>query len=76
MPATKRILPRETTETVKFTVADKTKLNSIPFGDGPPRLTTTQKNALPFPTAGMLVFDTTLMKLCVYTTTWETITSA
>lgn len=71
----KRLLPRETKETVKFTSADKAKLNSIPFGDGPPRYTTAQKNALPFPTAGMVIFDTTLMKLCVFTTTWETITS-
>lgn len=42
----------------------------------PPRMTTTQKNAIASPTAGMVVFDSDLMKLCVYTTTWETITSA
>jgi hypothetical protein len=38
-------------------------------------MTTTQKNAIASPTAGLMVFDTTLMKLCVYTTAWETITS-
>ncbi|MEA2066839.1 MAG: hypothetical protein U9O65_07110, partial [Thermotogota bacterium] len=42
----------------------------------PPRMTTTQKNAISSPTAGMVVYDTTLNKLCVYTTAWETITSS
>jgi hypothetical protein len=41
----------------------------------PPRMTTSQKTAIASPTAGLVVFDTTLNKLCVYTTTWETITS-
>lgn len=42
----------------------------------PPRLTTTQKNAIGTPAAGLMVFDTTLSKLCVYSgTAWETITS-
>ena len=36
--------------------------------------TTVQKNALTG-VAGMIVYDTTLNKLCVYTTAWETITS-
>ena len=36
--------------------------------------TTTQKNALTA-SSGMVVYDTTLNKLCVYTTAWETITS-
>jgi len=40
-----------------------------------PRMTTTQKNAISSPVAGLVVFDTTLGKLCVYTTAWETITS-
>ena len=40
-----------------------------------PNYTTTQKNALSVGT-GSVVFDTTLQKLCVYTTTgWQTITS-
>jgi hypothetical protein len=41
----------------------------------PPRMTTTQKNAITTPAAGLVVYDTTLAKLCVYTTAWETITS-
>jgi hypothetical protein len=42
----------------------------------PPRMTSTQKNAISSPAQGLMVFDTTLVKLCVYNgTTWETITS-
>jgi hypothetical protein len=40
-----------------------------------PNMTTAQKNAIASPAAGLMVFDTTLSKLCVYTTAWETITS-
>ena len=41
-----------------------------------PVVTTTQKNALTV-TAGYIVFDSTLGKLCVYTgSAWQTITSA
>jgi len=42
----------------------------------PPRMTTTQKNAIASPAAGLVVYDTTLGKLCVRTASaWETITS-
>jgi hypothetical protein len=42
-----------------------------------PNMTTTQKNAISSPAAGLMVFDTTLSKLCVYTgAAWQTITSA
>ena len=41
----------------------------------PPRMTTAEKNAIASPAAGLVIFDTTLAKLCVYTTAWETITS-
>jgi hypothetical protein len=42
----------------------------------PPRMTTTQKNAIASPAAGLMVYDTNLNKLCVYTGAgWETITS-
>jgi hypothetical protein len=42
----------------------------------PPRMTTTQKNAIATPAAGLMVYDTTLNKLCVRTASaWETITS-
>lgn len=41
-----------------------------------PNMTTTQKNAVTTPAAGLVVFDTTLSKLCVYTgSAWQTITS-
>jgi hypothetical protein len=41
-----------------------------------PNMTTTQKNAIASPAAGLMVFDTTLAKLCVYSgATWQTITS-
>jgi hypothetical protein len=39
-------------------------------------MTTTQKTAVATPAAGLVVFDTTLAKLCVYSgAAWETITS-
>jgi hypothetical protein len=42
-----------------------------------PRMTTTQKNAISSPVAGLVVYDTTLNKLAVYTgAAWETITSS
>ena len=41
----------------------------------PPRMTTAQKNAISTPAAGLVVYDTTLNKLAVFTTAWETITS-
>ena len=42
----------------------------------PPVVTTSQKNALTV-TAGYVVYDSTLGKLCVYTgSAWQTITSA
>ena len=50
-------------------------IESTTKGFLPPRMTTTQKNAIATPAAGLVVYDTTLNKLCVYTTTWETITS-
>jgi hypothetical protein len=41
-----------------------------------PNMTTTQKNAISSPAAGLMVFDTTLSKLCVYSgSAWQTITS-
>ncbi len=42
-----------------------------------PRMTTTQKNAIASPAAGLVIYDTTLGKLCVRTASaWQTITSA
>jgi hypothetical protein len=41
-----------------------------------PNMTTTQKNAITSPAAGLMVFDTTLAKLCVYSgSAWQTVTS-
>jgi hypothetical protein len=52
------------------------QISSTTKGFLPPRMTTTQKNAIGTPAAGLMVFDTTLVKLCVYSgTAWETITS-
>jgi hypothetical protein len=51
-------------------------VNSTTQGFLPPRMTTTQKNAIASPVAGLVVYDTTLNKLCVRTaSSWETITS-
>lgn len=52
------------------------QLSSTTKGFLPPKMTTTQKNAIASPVAGLVVYDTTLNKLCVYTTAWQTITSA
>ena len=52
------------------------EVQSTTKGFLPPRMTTTQKNAISSPAAGLMVYDTTLNKLCVRTaSTWETITS-
>ena len=41
-----------------------------------PNMTSTQKNAISSPAAGLMVFDTTLAKACVYSgSAWQTITS-
>ncbi len=41
-----------------------------------PRMTTVQKNAISGPVAGLVIYDTDLNKICVYTGAgWETVTS-
>jgi len=55
---------------------DTLEVNSTTKGFLPPRMTTVQKNAITSLAAGMIVYDTTLNKLCIYTTAWETITSS
>ena len=41
-----------------------------------PRMTTTQKTSITSPATGLVLYDTTLNKLCVFTgTVWETVTS-
>jgi len=52
------------------------QIDSLTRGFLPPRMTTTQKNAIASPATGLVVYDTTLNKLCVRTaSSWETITS-
>ena len=52
------------------------QVDSTTRGFLPPRMTTTQKNAIATPAAGLVVYDTTLGKLCVRTASaWERITS-
>jgi hypothetical protein len=56
--------------------SSKVTIQSTTQGFLPPRMTTAQKNAIASPAAGLVVYDTTLNKLCVRTaSTWETITS-
>ena len=51
-------------------------INSTSKGSLLSRMTTTQKNAIATPSEGLIVYDLTLHKLCVYTgAAWETITS-
>ena len=51
------------------------QVSSTTQGFLPPVMTTTQKNAITSPATGLVVFDSTLGKLCVFSGTWQTITS-
>jgi hypothetical protein len=54
----------------------KLEVNSTTQGVKFPNMTTTQKNAISTPGAGLVIFDLTLAKLCVYSgSAWQTITS-
>jgi len=53
----------------------KVQIDSTTQGFLPPVMTTTQKNAITSPATGLIIFDSTLGKLCVFSTTWQTITS-
>jgi len=60
-------------DVVNFSTA--TSINTIPFIA--PNATTTQKNAITGANTGQVLFDTTLQKMCVYTSTgWQTMVSA
>ena len=51
-------------------------INSTTKGFLPPRMTTVQVNAITTPATGLVLYDTTLNKLAVYTgSAWETVTS-
>jgi hypothetical protein len=63
-------------------VGDTTTYASAIFAIGsttrgflPPRMTTTERNAIASPAAGLMIYNTTTAKLNVYTTAWEAITS-
>jgi len=50
----------------------KLQVDSTTKGFLPPRMTTTQKNAISSPAAGLVVYDTTTNKLCCYNgSTWN-----
>jgi len=56
--------------------SSKLTVESTTQGFLPPRMTTTQKNAIATPAEGLVVYDLTLHKLCIYTgAVWEIITS-
>jgi hypothetical protein len=56
--------------------SSKLTVESTTQGFLPPRMTTTQKNAIVSPASGLVIYDTTLNKLCVRgASAWETITS-
>jgi hypothetical protein len=60
-------------DVVEFCTA--TPINTFTFVA--PNATTVQKNAITGAAIGQVLFDTTLQKLCVYTSTgWQTVTSA
>jgi len=48
----------------------KVQIDSTTQGFLPPRMTTTQKNAIATPAAGLVVYDTDLKQLCTYNGTW------
>ena len=54
----------------------KLQADSTTQGFLPPRMTTTQRDAISSPAAGLVIYNTTTAKLNVYTTAWETITSS
>jgi hypothetical protein len=54
----------------------KLQVQSTTQGFLPPRMTTAQKTAIATPATGLVVYDTTLNKLALYTgAAWETVTS-
>jgi hypothetical protein len=62
-----------------FTTDDSAvlKLDSTSRGFLPTRMTTSQKNSISSPTEGLIVYDNTLHKLCVFTGgLWETVSSS
>jgi hypothetical protein len=55
-----------------YDASAKLKVDSTVSGFLPPRMTTTQKNAIASPAAGLVVYDSTTNKLCCYNgSTWN-----
>jgi hypothetical protein len=50
--------------------SSKLTIESTTQGFLPPRMTTTEKNAIATPAAGLVVYDTDLNQLCTYDGTW------
>jgi hypothetical protein len=50
--------------------SSQVEVRSITKGFLPPRMTTTQKNAIASPAAGLVIYDTDLKQLCTYNGTW------
>lgn len=51
-------------------------MTSTTQGFRPPAMTTTQRDAISSPAAGLVIYNTSTNKLNVYTTAWEAVTSA
>jgi hypothetical protein len=61
-------------ENVNPSASARVQINSTTKGFLPPRMTTTQKNAIASPAAGLMVYDTTLNLMALYNgTTWITL---
>ena len=60
-----------------YDASARLQVDSTTSGFLPPRMTTAQKNSIASPATGLVVYDSTLNKLCVYTgAAWQTVTSA
>jgi hypothetical protein len=60
--------------TYSFAASAVLKIDSTTQGFLPPRMTTTQKNAIASPATGLMVYDTTLNLMALYNgTTWTTL---
>jgi hypothetical protein len=58
--------------TISPNASAKLQIDSTTQGFLPPRMTTTQKNAIASPAAGLVVYDSTTNKLCCYNgSTWN-----
>jgi hypothetical protein len=59
---------------ITYQASAQLAVDSTTRGFLPPRMTTTQKNAIATPAAGLMVYDTTLTRPCFYDgTTWITL---